>query len=223
MKHPELGVVYPGTFIPVLVEEGMIGVVGKWILDEACRQFAQWRGQRLGIPRVNVNISIRQFDSGDLVSAVLGTLKKYDLPPGCLELEITENHCGAGRTAGRHPAQQTVIRRGARRHRRLRSGYSSLTYLKHMRVNTIKIDKALSVDVDINQHSLAIVKAVKMVCDTLNMDIITEYIENQKQFDVMRGLHCHLFQGYYFSMPLEAENVAPFVQSNERDRMIVNA
>ena len=203
-QHPRRGLVPPLSFIPLAEETGLIHPLGRWVLETACRQAAAWRDAHQGSNLVmSVNLSGRQFAQPDLVDEVAGILIESRLAPEALELEITES------------VVMDESEAGVRTLRRLRdlgvrlvlddfgTGYSSLSYLKHLPLDTIKIDRSfvagLSEDAD-----RSIVEAVVALAHGLRIGVVAEGIETEAQRRRLIELGCGLGQGYLFSRPVPA-------------------
>ena len=208
-QHPTRGLVPPLAFIPLAEETGLIGSIGRWVLETACRQAYAWRASGPGgSPLVmSVNLSARQFAQADLVESIAEILEESHLDPSSLELEITESVV----------MDQSEI--GIRALRRLRelgvqlvlddfgTGYSSLAYLKHLPLDTIKIDRSFVAGLA-NAPDRSIVEAVIALAHGLGIGVVAEGIETDDQRRVLRDLGCDLGQGYLFSRPVPAVEAA---------------
>ncbi len=206
-KHPERGMVPPLDFISLAEETGLIVPLGKWVLEEACRQAGEWsRAYPSAIPRLmNVNISARQFQHRDLIGTVLEALRAADLDPGALKLEITESimmkdpmaSLEAMKTFKSMDIHLVIDDFG--------TGYSSLSYLKRFPVDTLKVDKSFVDGLGKDPESTAIVSAVISLAKSLGMRVTAEGIEHREQMDHLLQLDCDQGQGYHFSRPLPRE------------------
>jgi diguanylate cyclase (GGDEF)-like protein len=204
-QHPQRGLVPPLSFIPLAEETGLIVPLGRWVLEESCRQIAEWRSTPAGRDLViSVNLSARQFVHADLVEDVAAVLSASGLEPAALELEITESVV---------MDQSEVGIRGLRRLRDLGvrlvlddfgTGYSSLAYLKHLPLDTIKIDRSFVAGIDAPADR-AIVQAVLAIADGLGIGVVAEGIETETQRAQLLALGCELGQGYLFSPPVPAD------------------
>ena len=208
-QHPTRGLVPPLTFIPLAEETGLIAPLGRWVLETACRQAHAWRSAGPGGSALvmSVNLSARQFAQPDLVEMVAGILESTSLAPGSLELEITESvvmdQTEAGiRTLGRlrDLGVRLVLDDFG-------TGYSSLAYLKHLPLDTIKIDQSFVAGLA-NAADRSIVEAVISLAHGLHIGVVGEGIETEDQLRILQGLSCDLGQGYLFARPLPAVEAA---------------
>lgn len=205
----------PSEFIPLAEETGMIIPVGEWVLETACLQAVAW--QLAGISnsrfKVAVNLSARQFWGRDIAETVSRLLTKTECDPSWLELEITES------VAMRNPEDV------ARNLRKLSevgvsisiddfgTGYSSLAYLKHLPVNSLKIDRSFIKNIFSDQGDAAIVRAVIGLAHGLNIKVVAEGVEEDSQLAFLRDLDCDLAQGYYYFHPLPSDEITQLLLS----------
>ncbi len=208
-QHPTRGFVPPLAFIPLAEETGLIGSIGRWVLETACRQAFAWRAAGAGgTPLVmSVNLSARQFAQADLVDSIAEILAASHLDPGSLELEITES------------VVMDQSETGIRALRRLRdlgvrlvlddfgTGFSSLAYLKHLPLDTIKIDRSFVAGLA-DGADRSIVEAVIALAHGLHIGVVAEGIETEDQRRTLQDLGCDLGQGYLFSRPVTAVEAA---------------
>jgi EAL domain-containing protein (putative c-di-GMP-specific phosphodiesterase class I)/FixJ family two-component response regulator/GGDEF domain-containing protein len=213
-QRPEVGLVPPKDFIPLLEETGLIVPVGEWVLQEACRYAKHWQGEGLPGVRMAVNFSSRQFQESDVTAQVQRALAMSGLEPRWLELEITESLVLLDAEA--------VIRtlselRGSGVSHALDdfgTGYSSLAYLQRLPVARIKIDYSFVANITSNPNDAAIVRAVVGMAHNLGLSVIAEGVETEGQLGYLRGLQCEEIQGFYFSRPLPAEAFADLLRNN---------
>ena len=205
-QDPEHGLVFPGDFIPVAEETGLILQLGEWVLREACRQNGIWQAQGYPALPVSVNLSPRQFRQKDLVETIRGILEETGQSPELLELEITE-------TMLMHDADETLskLRQLAEMGIRLAiddfgTGYSSLAYLKRFPVHKLKIDQGFIHDLDHDRDDAVIVSTIIVLAHSLGLDVIAEGVENEGQLSKLINYGCNKFQGYHFSRPLSCED-----------------
>lgn len=206
-QHPTLGLVSPGTFIPLAEEIGMIVPIGQWVLNTACRDIAAWNTAGLPPLRVSVNVSAPQFTGSNLVHDVDAALRSYRLDPAQLELELTES------MIMRNPENTIAILE------RLRSmgvktsiddfgtGYSSLSYLKRFSIHTLKIDQSFVREIAFDASDAAITASVVELAHNLGLDVVAEGVETQSQLNYLAGRGCDRVQGYLVSQPMTSESM----------------
>ncbi|HEX6733545.1 MAG TPA: EAL domain-containing protein [Azonexus sp.] len=209
--HPTHGLIAPDAFIPLAEETGTIVAVSNWVLDAACRQLAEWRRRGFRHLRMGVNLSPREFERNDLLERIAAPLHQYGVPPGALEVEITENLL-------MKDAESIIAK--VRQLRRSGVGisiddfgtrYSSLNYLRRFSVSTIKIDQSFVRDIGLGYGSDAIVQAIVGIARSFNLHVLAEGIETKIQRDTLIGLGCDEMQGYLFSRPLPAAQLDGFL------------
>lgn len=204
-QHPIEGLVQPGRFIPLAEQSGHIIQIGEWVLNEACRQTKRWIDDGLGQMVVAVNLSALQFKRGNVQTLVTEVLQRTGLPPGCLELELTESIL----LQDVHETLQTVRALKALGVRLsiddFGTGYSSLSYLKQLAVDKLKIDQSFVRDLAGDNDDAAIVRAIIQLGQALQLVVIAEGVETRQQYDFLGNAGCHEVQGYLFSRPVPAE------------------
>ncbi|WP_195696177.1 putative bifunctional diguanylate cyclase/phosphodiesterase [Priestia megaterium] len=201
----KFGTVYPNEFLPILEEVGLIVPVGKWVLEEACKQMKAWTELNAKASKIGVNVSPIQLKSSRFVAEIEQILQKTGLEPHFLELEITES------VIQNSQESKKVLNR-------LRSlgikvamddfgtCYSSLSYLKHLPINTLKIDKSFIDDLD--EVGKVLVETIIQMGKKLNFDLTAEGIENEEQLQFVTEQGCHIGQGYLFDKPLSPEEMS---------------
>ena len=208
-EHPDLGLVSPLEFIPLLEETGLIVPVGEWVLRRAC----EWAmsQQKSGEMRVSVNLSGRQFRASGLSDQVKRALTASRLKPELLELEITESVLMQGdkiSAANLMALDKSGVRFAIDD---FGTGYSSLSYLKRFPIKTLKIDRAFIRDVTDDQDDAAIVTAIIAMAHSLKVDVVAEGVETEQQLDYLRRLGCDLIQGFLISRPLPVAEINRFM------------
>ena len=205
--HPKRGLIAPNEFIPIAEETGVINSIGEWVLHDACRTAATWPEHI----RVAVNLSAVQFKSRKLVDVVVSALRHSGLAANRLELEITESLL----LADTELTLQTLHRLRALGVRismdDFGTGYSSLSYLRSFPFDKIKIDRSFMEGLGPREDSLAIVKAVIGLGQSLGMSTTAEGIETEEQLAAVRQQGCNEVQGFLFSPPLPASGVAELI------------
>ena len=207
-RHPERGLVSPADFIPVLEEIALIASVGEWILRQACRQAASWPGDI----KVAVNLSPLQFKSPNLVTAVRTALTEAGLAPGRLELEITETVLLEESKATLETLHELKELGVTIAMDDFGTGYSSLSYLRSFPFDRIKIDRTFVRDIADRDDAVAIVRAVTTLSDSLGISTTAEGVETRAQLDKLRAEGCTDVQGYLFSPPKPASEIAALLE-----------
>jgi diguanylate cyclase (GGDEF)-like protein len=212
-RHPRRGLLAPGAFVALAEETGLIVPLGRWVLREACRQARAWQGVAGGHRLLmNVNLSARQLQDPDLATEVARTLAETGLAPNCLELEITESVLMSdAESSGRALAalQGLGVRLAIDD---FGTGYSSLAYLKHLPVDTLKIDRSFVAGVARDPADAAIVGAVVTLARALGLAVTAEGVETAAELAHLQGLGCDRGQGYYFARPLPPEAATALIE-----------
>jgi len=210
-RHPAYGLI-PAPIMVAISEDGdFIKPLGMWVLNEACAERKHW--QRAGIDdhfELSVNLSTLQLDDRDLARKVSAALARHQLMPMMIGLEVTESAALDPNSDSNKILQQIHALGIGISIDDFGMGHSSLVYLKHFPVSTLKIDKVLSKDVANNKISAEIITTIVDLCRALGVDIVVEFVEDQEQIDTLRKLGCHIFQGYFYSRPLEGEKMLAY-------------
>lgn len=205
--HPNLGIVGPSEFIPIAEQTGLIVPIGEWVLRESCRQLKKWHDEGYQKISVAVNLSDRQFNSGNLASLVEQILTETKLEPEYLELELTESMImkNIGETI------ETLMRLKKMGVRisidDFGTGHSSLNYLKRFPIDCLKIDQSFIHDIANNPEDAAIAKAIISMAHNLKLRVIAEGVESDEQLVFLKLHQCDMMQGYSFSKAVAAEDV----------------
>ena len=211
-SNPKLGAILPLDFIPLAEKTGLIVPIGDWVLQAACQQAALWQTPEKPI-RICVNLSARQFqslynkDDTHLIKGIETALKESNLTPDLLEIEITES------VMIRNPSESiNTIKKLKNLGLRIACddfgvGYSSLSYLKYFPIDTIKIDKSFIDGITSNPVDIAIIRAIILLANQLNIDVVAEGVEHNEQVNILSDIGCTIIQGYYFSKPVEQDRV----------------
>ena len=198
------GLVLPDEFIPVAEESGLIVPLGAWVLREACMQFARWRAEGWQCARIAVNVSTVQLRSPDFLDTVDDALAKAGLEPQNLELELTEGVFVEER--GREVLRELRSRGVAMAIDDFGTGFSSLSYLNHLPVDVIKIDRSFIREIDAG--SGAIVGAIIALARGLGCTVVAEGVETEAEVAFLTRHGCDVLQGFYFGHPVSAERLA---------------
>ncbi len=211
-KSAEFGTFASGDFIDIAEQSGLINQLGTWALNEACRQMGAWRDAGLNDLTVAVNLSPRQFHTGDMVDLVRKALANSGLEPGMLELEITESvliKYNAEAIAKLTELGELGVKLAIDD---FGTGYSSLSYLKRLPIHRLKIDKSFVRESHIDPDDAAIATAIIGMAKGLGIGVTAEGVENEEQLAFLKQAGCQIVQGYYFGTPLPADDLAKLVR-----------
>ncbi|MBU6422964.1 MAG: EAL domain-containing protein [Chloroflexi bacterium] len=207
-RHPTRGVLSPDQFIPFAEQTGLIRPLTNHVIERAIRQVRAWRngaGQPL---RVAINLSARDFQDPELAAHIGATLRRYEMPPEQLKLEITE-------TVVMADAARSLSTLSALREMGIQlsiddfgTGYSSLSYLKRLPVDEIKIDRSFVTDIVADNGARAIVRATIDLAHSLDRTVVAEGVEDQATMAALAGYGCDAVQGYYFTKPVAADDLS---------------
>ena len=206
-KHPQKGIILPGSFINIAEDSGQIVEIGNWVLKQALKQLASWkqRGLPKTFKKLAINISPVQFMQVNFVDDFLKLLNEVKLPGQMIELEITENMLLNNFEIASNK-MKILKRRGISfAIDDFGTGYSSLKYLRHLPLDVLKIDRSFVTGLRSSSDQAAIVEVIIATADRLDLMIIAEGVETLNERSALMELGCHCFQGYLFSKPLPAE------------------
>lgn len=212
-QDPETELIPPGRFIPIAEETGFIIPITAWVLKTACAQASAWRLKGFENVRVAVNISMRQFKDKDFVAKLTAVLKETGLSPECLEIELTESIV---MTDPEHTFKilQDLKEIGVRLSiDDFGTGFSSLSYLKSMPIDVIKIDQSFIRGIPLEADDVAIITAIIRMAHSLGCEVVAEGVETAEQFELLKKLECDNSQGYLFMKPSKAKEVEEFISS----------
>lgn len=208
-NHPTRGLVHPGDFIPIAEETGLIVPMGRWVLDEACRQMKEWHQLH---PRevplsIGVNLSAKQFSQPDIVDQIASALETSGIDARSLRIEITESAIiDKGKTSG--SILQRIRDLGVQIYLDdFGTGYSSLSYLHGLPIDAIKIDRAFVSNMDTDEKNLRLVRTILTLAEIVGVRAEAEGISTAEQLKELRSLSCEQGQGYLFSAPITKEAV----------------
>jgi EAL domain-containing protein (putative c-di-GMP-specific phosphodiesterase class I) len=213
-QHPQRDIVPPDQFIPLAEQTGLIKTVSRWVLNAALRQARAWQMQGVDLP-IAVNLSMRDLHDSELTETVAGLLRRWQVAPSRLVVEITEN----GLMADPGRALHTI---SALRLMGIRiaiddfgTGYSSLAYLKRLPVDELKIDRSFIRELATDDHDLAIVRSTIGLGHDLGLRIVAEGIEDAATWERLHRLGCDVAQGYYIGRPMSASALVASLARSE--------
>jgi EAL domain-containing protein (putative c-di-GMP-specific phosphodiesterase class I) len=209
-QHPRRGIVPPDSFIPLAEESGLIVPIGRWVLDEACRQASAWAAEGLGIG-VSVNVSAHQLGRKEFAEDVHRALAESAIEPSSLTLEITETTL-----MGNIPAACEQLKEIRALGVRIAiddfgTGYASLSNLQRMPVDILKIDKSFVAALNHGGQSRELLEAILGVGQALSLAVVAEGIEQQSQMATLEEMGCEMAQGFLIAKPSPAEIIEGFL------------
>jgi len=214
-EHPQRGQISPAEFIPVAEENGLINPLGRWVLDHACRQAADWSRMRPDAPPVSmsVNLSVVQFRHPGLVEAVAGALRESALDPELLTLELTESVMERD-VEGLGEALEALKALGVRLVLDdFGTGYSSLSYLTRLPLDALKVDRSFVDGLGSEPRDTAVTEAIVAMSRALSLKVVGEGTETELQVTELARLGCDLAQGFHFSRPVPAQEITRMLQA----------
>jgi diguanylate cyclase (GGDEF)-like protein/PAS domain S-box-containing protein len=203
--HPSFGVLYPGEFVSLAEESGLITVMGDFVMRTSCSQNKTWQDKGLTPLRLSVNFSARQFQQPSFIADVSHILKETNLDPRWLELELTESSIMKDPEEAIEKLHELKLMGISVAIDDFGTGYSSLNYLKRFPIDTLKIDKTFVSDVCKDPHDTAIVRAIIDLGHALDLTVVAEGVETKEQLQYLSALECDVVQGFLFSKALSAK------------------
>lgn len=214
-KHPKKGIIYPIDFIPLAEETGLIIPIGEWVINTACKQLKTWQQKGFKPIRVAVNVATKQFRLYNFVETISNILKKTDLDAHFLELELTENmiinNLDMVKTIKdlKKMGIQIVLDDFG-------TGYSSLNYLREIPVDRLKIDQSYVQNIESNRGDDVIIQAIISLAKSLNVEVLAEGVETEKQLNFLKSQKCGEVQGFYFSHPLSVDDCEKILKDDNQ-------
>ncbi|MCF8037056.1 MAG: EAL domain-containing protein [Desulfobacteraceae bacterium] len=205
-QHPVKGLVSPGDFIPVLENTGLIAPVGRWVIHQACRQAQEWKKKGLDI-KISVNVSAQQFDDDRLISSIRESLRHTGLQGSSLEVELTET------VLMQHVSQAAVVLESLSSRGitvaldDFGKGYSSLSYLQHLALDIIKLDKQFVLGLPESKDDMVLVQTIVTMAHNLGKKVLAEGVEREDQVLALQEMGCDYAQGFLFSRPVQPEEI----------------
>ncbi|MCG9963395.1 putative bifunctional diguanylate cyclase/phosphodiesterase [Shewanella cutis] len=219
--HPKKGVLYPGAFIDIAEQSGMINAIGSWVLEAACRQLNIWQHHNADLS-MHVNVSARQFFSGNLYEQVWQLLTRYRLKPKTLILEITETELMGDIRHATLLCQELAELGVGLAIDDFGTGYSSMRYLKQFPISKLKIDRSFISDLTISRESQEIVSAIIAMANALNISLTAEGVETAEQEAFLAKSLCHQAQGFLYSPALREPEFAQFLLTAKQPNLIAH-
>ncbi|WP_017754191.1 EAL domain-containing protein [Calidifontibacillus oryziterrae] len=205
-NHHDKGMISPGRFIPLAEETGLIIPIGNWVIEQACKQLRDWQNKGIGPIRISVNLSLRQLFQEDLVEIVESALKKYNINPQHLEIEITESMTMNMERA--ISIFQSLKALGVRISvDDFGTGYSSLSYLYSFPIDTLKIDQSFISNLFTDENNKLIVGTIISMGQNLGLELIAEGVETEDQVNFLRTYNCVGVQGFLISRPVPSDEI----------------
>jgi diguanylate cyclase len=213
-NHPSKGLISPGAFIPVAERFGLIGAIGDWVIDQACRQVHEWREGGLRM-RVAINLSVHQLRQDDLADRIGAALKRYEVNPTLLTCEITESVAMENNATSKAFFDKLEAVGVHISIDDFGTGYSSLSYLRQLPAEELKIDAGFVRDLDISNDARTVVDAVVKLGLALGLKVVAEGVETEVQRDILRQLGCNELQGFLFAKPMAAKRLFLWAMSDD--------
>ena len=203
-QHPVRGMVAPGVFIPVAERFGLIGALGQWVIDEACRQVREWTSHGLRM-RVSINLSAHQLRQENLVQRLRQSIQAHDIDPSLLTLEIVESvlmeEAAVRAFSGLAQLGVTLSIDD------LGIGYCNFALLRKLPVTQLKVDRSLFSDIQHSADALAVVDAIVKMAHALGLRVVAEGVETDAQHDMLLALRCDELQGFLYAKPMAADRL----------------
>src|SRR5579862_2724726 len=214
--HPQRGQISTADFIAVAEETGLIADIGRWTLEQVCRDLRAWRGAGLAVPAVSVNVSGRDFMRQDVLLRLSRVVEEARLPASLFELELTEGVLMQDVESGQRSLASLKEYGFALAVDDFGTGYCSLNYLKRFPLDTLKVDRAFVNDITADTDDAAIVRAIIGLGHNLDLKIVAEGVETLEQLEFLRATGCDLVQGYLMSRAIEARSFEQLLRAPAR-------
>ena len=214
-QHPTRGAVGATELIAVAERFGLIGTIGQWVIDEACRQVRAWDEQGLRL-RVAVNLSAQQLRQDDLVQRVRQSFEAHRVDASLFTFEITESVAMEDTQATMRAFAQLARAGVSLSIDDFGTGHSSLAYLRTLPARQLKIDRSFVADLGVSGDAMAVVDAVIRLAHALGLRVVAEGVETERQCEILATLGCDEFQGYLFARPMDAERLVVWVAGDYR-------
>ncbi len=214
--HPERGMIAPDIFIPLAERFGMINHLGNWVLEEACRQLAEWRDLGLHM-RVAINLSVHQLRESGLANRITQALQRHKVQAHQLLCEITESVAMEDTQATQRTFEELRDIGVYLSIDDFGTGYSSLNYLRQLPAQQLKIDRSFIRDLETEDDARAVVHAVVRLAHALGLRVVAEGVETAAQRDILLNMHCDELQGYFYAKPMPADRLLAWARGDKQD------
>lgn len=215
--HPKLGLVPPDKFIPIAEDSGLIVSIGEWVLEQACRQVKTWLDEGFKFSSLAVNLSGVQIQRGNIEATVMRALSASGLPAPVLELEITETYIMQQAKRDIRVLNQLCDMGVRLAIDDFGTGQSSLSYLKQLPVETLKIDRSFISDCPGDSDDAAIAMAIVAMGHSLRLSVLAEGVETEEQLTFVQEIGCDIVQGYHFGKPMPAHQFRSLLSAAESE------
>ena len=211
-RHPTLGMVAPGEFIPLAEATGLIVRIGETVIDKACAQLAAWREAGVALVPVSINVSPKQFLRGGVQRQLSAALLRHRVPASLIEVEITESAMMGDQDD--ILAELAALRAlGVKLHvDDFGTGYSSLSQLQRLKMDVLKVDRAFTTELANSKEGKVFFQAIVSMAHALGMTVVAEGVETGEQLAILRNLDCNEVQGYYIARPVPASEMAVMME-----------
>jgi diguanylate cyclase (GGDEF)-like protein len=214
--HPERGVITPDAFIPLAEDCGLIGAIGEWVVQEACRQARAWRLSGLAPMRVSVNLSPSQFRGSGLIHTIRRALDDAGLEPQYLEVELTESAVMSDPEESIAILEQLSAMGVLVSVDDFGTGYSSMSYLRRLPIDKLKIDRVFINEIVSRPEDASIVRAIVSLAHSLRLKVVAEGVETLAQLDFLKAVGCDEYQGFHFSRPVPSREFERVVREKAK-------
>lgn len=215
-QHPTRGIVSPIEFIPIAEETGLIRPLGDWVLQEACRQLAEWRAGGIKHIKMSVNLAASQFDDQNFPARIQEIMAQNNLPSDSLDFEVTESMIMRSPTEAVDIMNLMTGQGLSMSIDDFGTGYSSLSYLKTFPISTLKIDRSFVTDIETDLNDASICDITVLLAHKLGMQVIAEGVETEAQLKYLLSIGCERIQGFLISRPLPADQAEHFIRTTPR-------
>jgi diguanylate cyclase (GGDEF)-like protein len=211
-RHPVLGMVAPGEFIPLAESSGLIMRIGEMVIEMACAQLAAWKNQHATVVPVSINVSPKQFLRGSVKHSLAAALDRHGVAAALLEVEITESAMMGDEDE--IIAELAAIRAlGIKLHvDDFGTGYSSLSQLQRLKMDVLKVDRAFTAELGKSKEGRVFFQAIVSMAHALGMSVVAEGVETEQQLAILRLLDCNEVQGYFIARPVPADEMLALMQ-----------